>query len=140
MKERKKEHDNSKQTICLPLLTSACYFEHQLFHSGTDQLTSKRAATFSDNSSPQSPSYYTQASQSGSGMGSVTSDPSLPISGKNKRELVRPALLPLSTRLTVGLVFPHINGAMELKSLTVLYTHYNVVLLFYCFIFNQFIS
>ncbi|TMS02567.1 Lymphoid-restricted membrane protein [Larimichthys crocea] len=54
---------------------------------GTDQLTSKRAATFSDNSSPQSPSYYTQASQSGSGMGSVTSDPSLPISGKNKREL-----------------------------------------------------
>lgn len=56
---------------------------------GTDQLTSSRATTFSDNSSPQSSSYYTHASQSGSGMGSVTSDPSLPTSGKNgrKREL-----------------------------------------------------
>lgn len=51
-------------------------------------------------------------------MGSVTSDPSrsedsaakkdsLPLSGKNKRELVRPALLPLSSPLTVRLVFPH---------------------------------
>ncbi|TKS90999.1 Lymphoid-restricted membrane protein [Collichthys lucidus] len=56
---------------------------------GTDQLTSNRPATFSDNSSPQSPSYYTHASQSGSGMAGVTSDPSLPISGKNKRELQR---------------------------------------------------
>lgn len=48
----------------------------------------------------------------------MTSDPSLPVSGKNKRELVRLALLPLSTQLTVGLVFPHIDGARELKSLT----------------------
>lgn len=54
-------------------------------------------------------------------MGSVTSDPnqsedsavkkdSLPPCGKNKKELVRPALLPLSPQLTVGLVILHING------------------------------
>ncbi|XP_041820247.1 inositol 1,4,5-triphosphate receptor associated 2 [Chelmon rostratus] len=65
---------------------------------GTDQLTSSGATAFSDRSSPQSRSSVTHASQSGSGMGSVTSDPSrsedsaakkdsLPLSGKNKREL-----------------------------------------------------
>ncbi|XP_070709648.1 inositol 1,4,5-triphosphate receptor associated 2 [Pempheris klunzingeri] len=65
---------------------------------GTDQLSSSRLTTISDSSSPQSRSSFTQASQSGSGMGSVTSDPSrvedsaakkdsLPLSGKNKREL-----------------------------------------------------
>uniref|UniRef100_UPI0037E9540C inositol 1,4,5-triphosphate receptor associated 2 isoform X2 n=1 Tax=Semicossyphus pulcher TaxID=241346 RepID=UPI0037E9540C len=64
---------------------------------GTDQLTSSGATTFSD-SSPQSRSSFTHASQSGNGMGSVTSDPSqsedssakkdsLPSGGKNKREL-----------------------------------------------------
>ncbi|XP_070784987.1 inositol 1,4,5-triphosphate receptor associated 2 [Enoplosus armatus] len=65
---------------------------------GTDQLTSDRATTFSDSSSPQLGSPITHASQSGSGMGSVTSDPSqsedsaakkdsLPLCGKNKKEL-----------------------------------------------------
>ncbi|XP_070847707.1 inositol 1,4,5-triphosphate receptor associated 2 isoform X2 [Chaetodon trifascialis] len=65
---------------------------------GTDQLTNSGATTFPDRSSPQSQSSITHASQSGSGMGSVTSDPScsedgaakkdsLPLSGKNKREL-----------------------------------------------------
>ncbi|XP_076577895.1 inositol 1,4,5-triphosphate receptor associated 2 isoform X2 [Chaetodon auriga] len=65
---------------------------------GTDQLTSSGATAFPDRSSPQSQSSITHASQSGSGMGSVTSDPSrsedgaarkdsLPLSGKNKREL-----------------------------------------------------
>nr|XP_046234534.1 inositol 1,4,5-triphosphate receptor associated 2 isoform X2 [Scatophagus argus] len=65
---------------------------------GTNQLTSSGATTFSDSSSPQPQPSFTHASQSGSGMGSVTSDPShsediavkkdsLPLSGKNKREL-----------------------------------------------------
>lgn len=59
-------------------------------------------------------------------MGSATSDPSqsedsaakkesLPFGGKNKRELVRPALLPLSSQLTIGLVIPLINGDNDLK-------------------------
>ncbi|XP_037616066.1 inositol 1,4,5-triphosphate receptor associated 2 isoform X4 [Sebastes umbrosus] len=66
---------------------------------GTDRLTSSSTATtFSDSSSPRSGSSITHASQSGSGMGSATSDPSqsedsaakkesLPFGGKNKREL-----------------------------------------------------
>ncbi|XP_059181531.1 inositol 1,4,5-triphosphate receptor associated 2 isoform X2 [Centropristis striata] len=65
---------------------------------GTDRLTSSGATTFSDSSSPQSASSVTYASQSGSGIGSMTSDPSqsedsaakkdsLPHSGKNKRQL-----------------------------------------------------
>ncbi|XP_030295368.1 inositol 1,4,5-triphosphate receptor associated 2 isoform X4 [Sparus aurata] len=65
---------------------------------GTEQLTSSGATTFSDGSSPQSRSSFIHGSQSGSGMGSVTSDPShseasaakkdaLLLCGKNKREL-----------------------------------------------------
>ncbi|XP_038594575.1 inositol 1,4,5-triphosphate receptor associated 2 isoform X4 [Micropterus salmoides] len=65
---------------------------------GTDQLTSSGATTFSDSSSPLSKSAFTNASQSGSGMGSVTSEPSqsedsaakknsLSLCGKNKKEL-----------------------------------------------------
>ncbi|XP_044042071.1 inositol 1,4,5-triphosphate receptor associated 2 isoform X3 [Siniperca chuatsi] len=67
---------------------------------GTDQLTSSKVTTFLDSSSPQSGSSFTHASQSGSGMGSMTSDPcqledsaakkdSLPLCGKNKKELER---------------------------------------------------
>ncbi|XP_042366917.1 inositol 1,4,5-triphosphate receptor associated 2 isoform X2 [Plectropomus leopardus] len=65
---------------------------------GTDRLTNSGVTTLSDSSSPQSGSSVTHASQSGSGMGSMTSDPSqsedsaakkdsLPLCGKNKREL-----------------------------------------------------
>ncbi|XP_060886447.1 inositol 1,4,5-triphosphate receptor associated 2 isoform X8 [Labrus mixtus] len=65
---------------------------------GTDQLTSSGATTFSESSSAQSRSSITNASQSGSGMSSVTSDPSqsvdslakkdsVPPGGKNKKEL-----------------------------------------------------
>ncbi|KAM6961847.1 inositol 1,4,5-triphosphate receptor associated 2 [Tautogolabrus adspersus] len=65
---------------------------------GTDKLTSSGATTFSDSSSPQSRSSITNASQSGSGMSSVTPDPSqsedslakkdsVPPGGKNKKEL-----------------------------------------------------
>ncbi|XP_041636483.1 inositol 1,4,5-triphosphate receptor associated 2 isoform X2 [Cheilinus undulatus] len=65
---------------------------------GTDQLSSSGTTTFSDSSSPQPPSAQTHASQSGSGMSSVTSDPSQsedslakkdsgPPGGKNKKEL-----------------------------------------------------
>ncbi|XP_074554371.1 inositol 1,4,5-triphosphate receptor associated 2 isoform X3 [Halichoeres trimaculatus] len=61
-----------------------------------DQLTSSGATTFPESNTPQSPS--SNASQSGSGMGSLTPDPSLseessakkdslPQGGKNKREL-----------------------------------------------------
>ncbi|TDG96802.1 hypothetical protein EPR50_G00232820 [Perca flavescens] len=64
----------------------------------TERLTSSGATTFSESGSPQSGSSSTHASQSGSGMGSVTSDPSqsedsaakkdsLLICGKNKRQL-----------------------------------------------------
>lgn len=94
---------------------------HHLFLPGTDQLTSSGATTFSDSSSPLSKSAFTNASQSGSGMGSVTSEPSqsedsaakknsLSLCGKNKKELVRPALLPRSSQLTVRSLIPHING------------------------------
>ncbi|XP_029351337.1 inositol 1,4,5-triphosphate receptor associated 2 isoform X2 [Echeneis naucrates] len=62
--------------------------------AGTDQLNSSRATTLSSSSSPQSGSSFTHAHQSGSGMGSMTSDPSQSgekaakkDSGKNKREL-----------------------------------------------------
>ncbi|GAA6228187.1 lymphoid-restricted membrane protein isoform X2 [Lates japonicus] len=62
--------------------------------AGTDQLNSSGATTLSSNSSPQSGSSFRHASQSGSGMGSMTSDPSQSEnnaakkdSGKNKREL-----------------------------------------------------
>ncbi|XP_068573027.1 inositol 1,4,5-triphosphate receptor associated 2 isoform X2 [Cebidichthys violaceus] len=65
---------------------------------GTDRLISSGATTFSDSSPIQSGSSVTHASQSGSGLASVTSDPSqsedsaakkhsLPLCGKNKREL-----------------------------------------------------
>ncbi|XP_054480475.1 inositol 1,4,5-triphosphate receptor associated 2 isoform X2 [Anoplopoma fimbria] len=65
---------------------------------GTDRLTSSGATTFSDSSPTRSGSSVIHASQSGSGMDSMTSDPSqsedsaakkhsLPLSGKNKREL-----------------------------------------------------
>ncbi|XP_022604871.1 lymphoid-restricted membrane protein [Seriola dumerili] len=62
--------------------------------AGTDRLNSSGATTLSNSSSPQSRSSFTHASQSGSGMGSVTSDPSQSEdntakkdSSKNKREL-----------------------------------------------------
>ncbi|XP_040886284.1 inositol 1,4,5-triphosphate receptor associated 2 [Toxotes jaculatrix] len=62
--------------------------------AGTDRLNSSRATTLSTSSSPQSGSSLTRHSQSGSGMGSVTSDPSQSTDnvakkdcGKNKREL-----------------------------------------------------
>ncbi|KAG7215933.1 hypothetical protein INR49_031529 [Caranx melampygus] len=62
--------------------------------AGTDRLNSSRATTLSNSSSPQSSSSFTHVSHSGSGMGSVTSDPnqsednaSKKDSGKNKREL-----------------------------------------------------
>ncbi|XP_069012717.1 inositol 1,4,5-triphosphate receptor associated 2 isoform X3 [Embiotoca jacksoni] len=43
---------------------------------GTDRLTNSGPTTFSDGTSPQSGSSLTHANQSGSGMGSTTSDPS----------------------------------------------------------------
>ncbi|XP_071358081.1 inositol 1,4,5-triphosphate receptor associated 2 isoform X2 [Trachinotus anak] len=62
--------------------------------AGTDRLNSSGATTLSNSSSPQSGSSFTHASQSRSGMGSVTSDPSQSEdnaakkdSGKNKRQL-----------------------------------------------------
>ncbi|XP_032360832.1 inositol 1,4,5-triphosphate receptor associated 2 isoform X1 [Etheostoma spectabile] len=65
---------------------------------GTEQLASSGVTTYSKSGSPQSGSSSTHASQSGSGMGSVTSNPSqsedsankkdsLPLCGKNKRQL-----------------------------------------------------
>lgn len=101
--------------VCVSLSTHT-----SSFLLGTDQLTSSGATTFSDSSSPQSGSSVIHANQSGKG--SVTSDPSqledsasaaktdtLPQHGKKKKELVRPALLPLSSKLGVGWVVTHIN-------------------------------
>ncbi|KAK2858825.1 hypothetical protein Q5P01_003445 [Channa striata] len=65
--------------------------------SGTDRLNSSRVTSFSNSSSPQLGSSLTHTSQSGSGTGTVTSDPSQSddngarkdslLQGKNKREL-----------------------------------------------------
>lgn len=59
-------------------------------------------------------------------MGSMTSDPSQSEnnaakkdSGKNKRELVRPALLPLHSPLTIRWVIPHIKGFKIIHLMTV---------------------
>ncbi|KAM9334620.1 inositol 1,4,5-triphosphate receptor associated 2 [Symphorus nematophorus] len=86
------EEEESVQDSAAEVPTVAASME------GTDQLTGSGATTISDSSSPPSRPSFTRAGQSGSGMGSVTSDPShsedsaakkdsLPLSGKNKREL-----------------------------------------------------
>ncbi|XP_049891764.1 inositol 1,4,5-triphosphate receptor associated 2 isoform X3 [Epinephelus moara] len=86
------EEEESVQDSAAEVPTVAASME------GADRLTSSGATTFSDSSSPPSGSSITHGSQSGGGMGSVTSDPgqsvdsaakkdSLPLSGKNKREL-----------------------------------------------------
>lgn len=115
VQEGEKERAWYFETVYLRLLLSACNFAHPHTNSsltGTEQLTSSGATTFSDGSSPQSRSSFIHGSQSGSGMGSITSDPShsqastakkdaLLLCGKNKRELVRPALLPLDCRISI---------------------------------------
>uniref|UniRef100_A0A665TMG6 Lymphoid-restricted membrane protein n=1 Tax=Echeneis naucrates TaxID=173247 RepID=A0A665TMG6_ECHNA len=123
VRERKKE-----PTVCL-FMPPHIYVQlrpptHQLFLPGTDQLNSSRATTLSSSSSPQSGSSFTHAHQSGSGMGSMTSDPSQSgekaakkDSGKNKRELVRPALLLLHPPLTVRCNIPHNKGFRQLQLL-----------------------
>ncbi|XP_035851762.1 inositol 1,4,5-triphosphate receptor associated 2 isoform X2 [Sander lucioperca] len=86
------EEEESVQDTTAEVPTVAASME------GTERLTSSRATTFSESGSPQSGSSSTHASQLGSGMGSVTSDPSqsedsaakkdsLPLCGKNKRQL-----------------------------------------------------
>ncbi|XP_035531726.1 inositol 1,4,5-triphosphate receptor associated 2 isoform X1 [Morone saxatilis] len=86
------EEEESVQDSTAEISTVAASME------GTDQLDRSGVTTFSDSSSPQTRSSVTHASQSGNGMGSVTSDPShsedsaakkdsLPLCGKNKRQL-----------------------------------------------------
>ncbi|KAM6896657.1 inositol 1,4,5-triphosphate receptor associated 2 [Lycodopsis pacificus] len=86
------EEEESVQDSAAEVPTVAASME------GTDRLTSSGATTFSDSSPMPSGSSVTHASQSGSGLGSVTSDPSqsedsaakkdsVPLCGKNKSEL-----------------------------------------------------
>ncbi|KAK9525541.1 hypothetical protein VZT92_016235 [Zoarces viviparus] len=86
------EEEESVQDSAAEVPTVAASME------GTDRLTSSGATTFSDSSPVPSGSSVMHASQSGSGLGTVTSDPSqsedsaakkdsVPLCGKNKREL-----------------------------------------------------
>lgn len=98
------KHLNSRYKCECNCLCATLPPTQQLVRPGTEQLGSSRMAT-SNGSSPQSASSFTLASQSGNGLGSVTSEPSqsddggggrknsLLHHGKNKRQLVRPALV-----------------------------------------------
>uniref|UniRef100_A0A673BE41 Lymphoid-restricted membrane protein n=1 Tax=Sphaeramia orbicularis TaxID=375764 RepID=A0A673BE41_9TELE len=118
---RVQEQENQKRQLCeeLEQLRTPQDSREASCQTPTpdEEVRYSRVATVSESSSPLSATGlpFTQTSQSGSTAGSVTSDPSqledvtsaakkdsLPLHGKNKKELVRPTSFSLCSEQTVG--------------------------------------